>query len=158
MRTDARDADHGPYARRVRAARPRESNARRRPARHSTRRTESSAATGEDAFCVELFATGGDTVWMRPRDRFCDYGSNIELGDATMLRQHRPVSILDVRRVRDRETSFAFGSAADLRPDARRTPSSVVVRSSASQSRSDPMYGSTAGRSFLPAFELAHAR
>ena len=32
----------------------------------------------------ELFATGGDTVWMQP-PFFCDYGSNIELGSQSLL-------------------------------------------------------------------------
>ena len=30
--------------------------------------------------CTELFGDGGQSVWMQP-PFYCDYGSNIELGD-----------------------------------------------------------------------------
>jgi maltose O-acetyltransferase len=30
--------------------------------------------------CKQIFAKGGDTVWMQP-PFYCDYGSNIELGE-----------------------------------------------------------------------------
>jgi len=30
--------------------------------------------------CNQIFAKGGDTVWMQP-PFYCDYGSNIELGE-----------------------------------------------------------------------------
>jgi maltose O-acetyltransferase len=45
----------------------------------------------------ELFGTGGDTVWMQP-PFFCDYGSNIELGERVFFNFN--CIVLDVCRVR----------------------------------------------------------
>lgn len=45
----------------------------------------------------ELFATGGDTVWMQP-PFFCDYGTNIELGERVFFNFN--CVVLDVCRVR----------------------------------------------------------
>jgi len=45
----------------------------------------------------ELFATGGDTVWMQPPFH-CDYGSNIELGERVFFNFN--CVVLDVCRVR----------------------------------------------------------
>src|SRR5919107_535481 len=45
----------------------------------------------------ELFATGGETVWMQP-PFFCDYGSNIELGERVFFNFN--CVVLDVCRVR----------------------------------------------------------
>jgi maltose O-acetyltransferase len=44
-----------------------------------------------------LFAAGGDTVWMQP-PFFCDYGSNIELGERVFFNFN--CVVLDVCRVR----------------------------------------------------------
>jgi maltose O-acetyltransferase len=44
----------------------------------------------------ELFATGGDTVWMQP-PFFCDYGSNIHLGERVFFNFN--CIVLDVCRV-----------------------------------------------------------
>ncbi len=45
----------------------------------------------------ELFATGGDSVWMQP-PFFCDYGSNIELGERVFFNFN--CVVLDVCKVR----------------------------------------------------------
>lgn len=45
----------------------------------------------------ELFGAGGDTVWMQP-PFFCDYGSNIELGERVFFNFN--CVVLDVCRVR----------------------------------------------------------
>src|SRR6476646_2079491 len=45
----------------------------------------------------ELFGRGGDTVWMQP-PFFCDYGSNIELGERVFFNFN--CTVLDVCRVR----------------------------------------------------------
>ena len=46
---------------------------------------------------TELFAKGGDTVWMQP-PFFCDYGTNIELGERVFFNFN--CIVLDVCRVR----------------------------------------------------------
>ena len=87
---------------------------------------------------------------------FCDYGSNIELGERVFFNFN--CIVLDVCRVPHRDFTL-FGPAVQiytpmhpLNAEQRRR------RSLASQSRSDPMCGSAAGRSFFPASESAHAR
>jgi maltose O-acetyltransferase len=45
----------------------------------------------------ELFGRGGDTVWMQP-PFFCDYGSNVELGERVFFNFN--CVVLDVCRVR----------------------------------------------------------
>ena len=45
----------------------------------------------------ELFGAGGDSVWMQP-PFFCDYGSNIELGERVFFNFN--CTVLDVCRVR----------------------------------------------------------
>jgi maltose O-acetyltransferase len=45
----------------------------------------------------ELFGAGGDTVWMQP-PFYCDYGSNIELGERVFFNFN--CTVLDVCRVR----------------------------------------------------------
>ncbi|HVS66179.1 MAG TPA: sugar O-acetyltransferase, partial [Thermoanaerobaculia bacterium] len=44
----------------------------------------------------QLFGQGGDTVWMQP-PFFCDYGTNIELGDRVFFNFN--CVVLDVARV-----------------------------------------------------------
>ena len=43
------------------------------------------------SICTQLFAKGGYSVWMQP-PFYCDYGSNIELGERVFfqLQLHRP--------------------------------------------------------------------
>ncbi|HSU41962.1 MAG TPA: maltose acetyltransferase domain-containing protein, partial [Polyangiaceae bacterium] len=45
----------------------------------------------------DLFATGGDSVWMQP-PFFCDYGFNIELGERVFFNFN--CVVLDVCKVR----------------------------------------------------------
>src|SRR5690242_10750280 len=58
----------------------------------------------------ELFATGGDTVWMQP-PFFCDYGTNIELGDRVFFNFN--CVVLDVCRVRIGSYTL-FGPAVQI--------------------------------------------
>jgi maltose O-acetyltransferase len=58
----------------------------------------------------ELFGKGGDTVWMQP-PFFCDYGSNIELGERVFFNFN--CIVLDVCRVRIGSFSL-FGPAVQI--------------------------------------------
>ena len=59
---------------------------------------------------TELFAAGGESVWMQP-PFFCDYGSNIELGERVFFNFN--CVVLDVCRIRI--GSFAlFGPAVQI--------------------------------------------
>jgi maltose O-acetyltransferase len=59
---------------------------------------------------TELFARGGDTVWMQP-PFFCDYGSNIELGERVFFNFN--CVVLDVCSVRIGSYSL-FGPAVQI--------------------------------------------
>ena len=58
----------------------------------------------------ELFGRGGDTVWMQP-PFFCDYGSNIELGERVFFNFN--CVVLDVCQVRIGDFSL-FGPAVQI--------------------------------------------
>jgi len=58
----------------------------------------------------ELFGRGGDTVWMQP-PFFCDYGSNIELGERVFFNFN--CIVLDVCHVRIGDFSL-FGPAVQI--------------------------------------------
>ena len=58
----------------------------------------------------ELFAVGGDTVWMQP-PFFCDFGSNIELGERVYFNFN--CVVLDVCRVGIGDFSF-FGPGVQI--------------------------------------------
>lgn len=58
----------------------------------------------------ELFAAGGETVWMQP-PFFCDYGSNIELGERVFFNFN--CVVLDVCRVRIGSFTL-FGPAVQI--------------------------------------------
>jgi maltose O-acetyltransferase len=58
----------------------------------------------------ELFATGGDSVWMQP-PFFCDYGTNIELGERVFFNFN--CIVLDVCRVRIGDYTL-FGPAVQI--------------------------------------------
>jgi maltose O-acetyltransferase len=58
----------------------------------------------------DLFGEGGDTVWMQP-PFFCDYGSNIELGERVFFNFN--CIVLDVCRVRIGSFSL-FGPAVQI--------------------------------------------
>jgi maltose O-acetyltransferase len=59
---------------------------------------------------IELFARGGDTVWMQP-PFFCDYGFNIELGERVFFNFN--CIVLDVCSVRIGDFSL-FGPAVQI--------------------------------------------
>ena len=59
---------------------------------------------------VELFGAGGDVVWMQP-PFFCDYGSNIELGERVFFNFN--CIVLDVCAVRIGDYSL-FGPAVQI--------------------------------------------
>jgi maltose O-acetyltransferase len=58
----------------------------------------------------ELFGKGGDSVWMQP-PFFCDYGSNIELGERVFFNFN--CIVLDVCRVRIGDFTL-FGPAVQI--------------------------------------------
>ena len=62
------------------------------------------------AILRELFANGGDTVWMQP-PFFCDYGSNIELGERVFFNFN--CIVLDVCSVRIGSYTL-FGPAVQI--------------------------------------------
>jgi maltose O-acetyltransferase len=58
----------------------------------------------------ELFGTGGDSVWMQP-PFYCDYGSNIELGQRVFFNFN--CVVLDVCRIRIGDFTL-FGPAVQI--------------------------------------------
>jgi maltose O-acetyltransferase len=58
----------------------------------------------------DLFGTGGDTVWMQP-PFYCDYGTNIELGQRVFFNFN--CIVLDVCRVRIGDFTL-FGPAVQI--------------------------------------------
>jgi maltose O-acetyltransferase len=62
------------------------------------------------AILRQLFARGGDTVWMQP-PFFCDYGSNIELGERVFFNFN--CVVLDVCKVEIGDFSL-FGPAVQI--------------------------------------------
>jgi maltose O-acetyltransferase len=58
----------------------------------------------------DLFGTGGETVWMQP-PFYCDYGSNIELGERVFFNFN--CVVLDVCRIRIGDFSL-FGPAVQI--------------------------------------------
>ena len=93
----------------------------------------------------ELFGAGGDTVWMQP-PFFCDYGSNILLGERVFFNFN--CVVLDVCRVHDRRLHPVRPRGADLHrhaPDERRAAAAAGVRQADRDRRRTS--GSAAGRS-----------
>jgi maltose O-acetyltransferase len=62
------------------------------------------------SLCAQLFGKGGQTVWMQP-PFFCDYGSNIELGERVFFNFN--CIVLDVCRVSIGDCSL-FGPAVQI--------------------------------------------
>ncbi|HEY4841978.1 MAG TPA: sugar O-acetyltransferase, partial [Terriglobales bacterium] len=60
--------------------------------------------------CRQIFGRGGDSVWMQP-PFFCDYGSNIELGERVFFNFN--CIVLDVCRVRIGDFTL-FGPGVQL--------------------------------------------
>jgi maltose O-acetyltransferase len=67
-------------------------------------------ADARRAILRELFGRGGDTVWMQP-PFFCDYGTNIELGERVFFNFN--CVVLDVCRVRIGDYTL-FGSGVQI--------------------------------------------
>jgi maltose O-acetyltransferase len=72
--------------------------------------TREREADGRRRILRELFATGGESVWMQP-PFFCDYGSNIELGERVFFNFN--CVVLDVCPVRIGSFSL-FGPAVQI--------------------------------------------
>ena len=92
----------------------------------------------------ELFGQGGDTVWMQP-PFFCDYGTNIELGERVFFNFN--CVVLDVCRVRIGSFTLSAPRCRSTRRCIRWTPGCAASRSSASRSTSARTSGSAAARS-----------
>ena len=60
--------------------------------------------------CKQIFGRGGDTVWMQP-PFYCDYGTNIELGERVFFNFN--CVVLDVCRVRIGDFTL-FGPAVQV--------------------------------------------
>jgi maltose O-acetyltransferase len=65
---------------------------------------------GRRRMLIDLFGAGGDTVWMQP-PFFCDYGSNIELGERVFFNFN--CVVLDVCPVQIGDFSL-FGPAVQI--------------------------------------------
>ena len=72
--------------------------------------TRESDETRRRVILRDLFGTGGETVWMQP-PFFCDYGSNIELGERVFFNFN--CIVLDVCRIRIGDFSL-FGPAVQI--------------------------------------------
>jgi maltose O-acetyltransferase len=72
--------------------------------------TRESQEAARRAILRQLFARGGDTVWMQP-PFFCDYGCNIELGERVFFNFN--CVVLDVCRVEIGDFSL-FGPAVQI--------------------------------------------
>ena len=72
--------------------------------------TREGEAEARRRILCDLFGTGGDTVWMQP-PFFCDYGSNIELGERVFFNFN--CVVLDVCRVRIGDFTM-FGPAVQI--------------------------------------------
>jgi maltose O-acetyltransferase len=70
--------------------------ARARDLCHALNATREADRDARRSLLVDLFAAGGDSVWMQP-PFFCDYGSNIELGERVFFNFN--CVVLDVCRV-----------------------------------------------------------
>jgi maltose O-acetyltransferase len=73
---------------------------RRNKARELCRELNASRDADEElrrGLCKQIFAKGGDTVWMQP-PFYCDYGSNIDLGERVFFNFN--CIVLDVCRIR----------------------------------------------------------
>src|SRR5690606_31298255 len=74
---------------------------------NATREADTAARRG---ILRELFGRGGDTVWMQP-PFYCDYGTNIELGERVYF--NFDCVVLDVCRVRIGDFTL-FGPAVQI--------------------------------------------
>jgi acetyltransferase-like isoleucine patch superfamily enzyme len=95
----------------------------------------------------DLFAAGGDSVWMQP-PFYCDYGANIELGERVFFNFN--CIVLDVCPVRIGDYTLFGPRSRSTRRCTRSTPASGAARNTGNRSRSDRMSGSAAARSSSP--------
>ena len=72
--------------------------------------TREGEAEARRALLRDLYGRGGDTVWMQP-PCFCDYGTNIELGERVYFNFN--CVVLDVCRVRTGDYTL-FGPAVQI--------------------------------------------
>jgi len=77
---------------------------------HDLNATRESDDTARRHTPRELFGTGGETVWMQP-PFYCDYGTNIELGERVFF--NFSCVVLDVCRVRIGDFTL-FGPAVQI--------------------------------------------
>jgi maltose O-acetyltransferase len=87
-----------------------EARSRARDLCHSLNTSRESDDKLRRRLCTELFGKGGDTVWMQP-PFFCDYGSNIELGERVFFNFN--CIVLDVCTVRIGDYTL-FGPAVQI--------------------------------------------
>ena len=97
---------------------------------------------------TELFGSGGGEVWMQP-PFYCDYGSNIHLGERVFFNFN--CVVLDVCPVRDRRLHAVWPRGADLHRDASARAELRRTREFGKPVRSAPTCGSAAARSSAPA-------
>jgi maltose acetyltransferase-like protein len=86
----------------------------------------------------DLFGKGGDTVWMQP-PFYCDYGSNIELGERVFFNFN--CTVLDVCPCGSATSRCSGHRCRSTRPCSHSTPSNGGVKSSESRSESGQMCG-----------------
>jgi len=77
---------------------------------HALNATREADREGRRALLRELLGKGGESVWMQP-PFFCDYGSNIELGERVFFNFN--CVVLDVCRVRIGDFTL-FGPGAQI--------------------------------------------
>ena len=109
---------------------------------------EADQATRRRAILNELFGRGGDTVWMQP-PFFCDYGSNIQLGERVFFNFN--CVVLDVCRGADRRLHPVRPGGADLHATHPMNAELRRRRSRQADRRSARTSGSAAERSSAPA-------
>ena len=115
---------------------------------HDLNATRESDDTARRHTLRELFGKGGETVWMQP-PFYCDYGTNIELGERVFFNFN--CVVLDVCRVRIEDFTL-FGPAVQIyTPLHPLNASSAAGKSMENRSTSGRMYGWAAAPSFSPA-------
>ena len=109
---------------------------------HALNQTRESEQEERRRILKELFGSGGDTAWMQP-PFYCDYGSNIHLGERVFFNFN--CVVLDVCEVRIGDYTL-FPACRFSHRCIRLMRSCADNRNSVSQSRLAPMSGSVAGR------------
>ena len=111
---------------------------------------------GRTRLLAELIGSLGDDVWIEP-PFFCDYGSNITLGDRTYLNFN--CVVLDCAAVEIRAGAATRSGGSTTRPRTRWMPRpGPPARSTRSRSRSAPTRGSAARPSSSPVSRSARTR